>query len=358
MGGERPQADYEAPACAEPVEHTALRPKAGTGTRRADLLPTRAAETTLAKVLNRRFLGKSPLAAWLRLNERAFALLPSGALKLRAVQAYARCLHTLVRMCDSRTMYFGTFFMRNRPQLDLVLRLVGQRDPTAPALKVLVVACSIGAEVYSLVGTIRSRSPGINMTVTAIDVSADAMEFARRGRYPLYGCEFTGENIFERLTAEERTNLFESSGDCLSIRPWVREGITWLTGDAADPALAGQLGTHDMVFANNFLCHLHSADSEQCLRNIVRFVKPGGYLFVSGVDLDARAKVVKDLRLVPVTDLLEEIHAGDPSLIKDWPFRYWGLEAFDPQRADRDQSYASALRVPMRDPQVGDAAWA
>jgi hypothetical protein len=36
-------------------------------------------------------------------------------------------------------------------------------------------------------------------------------------------------------------------------------------------------------------------------------VKPDGYLFVSGVDLDVRTKVARDLGWKPVSDLLREI---------------------------------------------------
>jgi 2-polyprenyl-3-methyl-5-hydroxy-6-metoxy-1,4-benzoquinol methylase len=55
------------------------------------------------------------------------------------------------------------------------------------------------------------------------------------------------------------------------------------------------LGPKDMLVASNFLCHMATADAEKCLRNIAQLVNPGGYLFVSGVDLDVRTKVALDL---------------------------------------------------------------
>ena len=61
--------------------------------------------------------------------------------------------------------------------------------------------------------------------------------------------------------------------------------------DAADPELINILGPQDMVVASNFLCHMAPADAEKCLGNIAQLVSPGGYLFVSGVDLDVRTKV-------------------------------------------------------------------
>lgn len=54
-------------------------------------------------------------------------------------------------------------------------------------------------------------------------------------------------------------------------------------------------GLQDIVVANRFLCHIQPEEAEACLRNVARLVKPGGYLFVSGVDLGVRTKVARDL---------------------------------------------------------------
>jgi hypothetical protein len=72
---------------------------------------------------------------------------------------------------------------------------------------------------------------------------------------------------------------------------------------------------------------------------------PGGHLFVSGVDLDVRTKVARDLGWKPVPDFLEEIHEGDPSLRVSWPHKYWGLEPIDRRRSDWQIRYASVFRI-------------
>jgi hypothetical protein len=69
-----------------------------------------------------------------------------------------------------------------------------------------------------------------------------------------------------------------------------------------------------MVVASNFLCHMAPADAEKCLGNIARLVSAGGYLFVSGVDLDVRTKIALDLGWEPARELMTEIHDGDPSV--------------------------------------------
>jgi 2-polyprenyl-3-methyl-5-hydroxy-6-metoxy-1,4-benzoquinol methylase len=87
-----------------------------------------------------------------------------------------------------------------------------------------------------------------------------------------------------------------------------------MRGDASDPELPVLLGPQDIVVAKRFLCHMVPADAEKTLRNIARQVKSRGYLFVSGVDLDLRARVAQQMGWQPVTDLMKEIHEGDVSL--------------------------------------------
>ena len=86
--------------------------------------------------------------------------------------------------------------------------------------------------------------------------------------------------------------------------------------------------------------------AEECLYNIGDLVKPGGYLFVSGVDLDIRTRVAKQLGWQPVQELLEEIHYGDPRMGAGWPWNYSSLEPLNKKRRDWRLRYASAFQLP------------
>ena len=76
----------------------------------------------------------------------------------------------------------GTFFFRNRPELDLLLRLLNQK-PKGSALDVAVLACSKGAEVYSISFAIRCSGQDLNVRLHALDIDRDILEFAERGVY-------------------------------------------------------------------------------------------------------------------------------------------------------------------------------
>ncbi len=139
--------------------------------------------------------------------------------------------------------------------------------------------------------------------------------------------------------------MCEVEGDQVTIRPWLKDGITWLRGDVGDPKVIKAIGPQDIVVANRFLCHMQPEAADSCLRKIARLVKGGGYLFVTGIDLDVRTRVAQEMGWKPVTDLIKEIHDGDTSLHRGWPLEYWGLEPFRQDRPDWKTRYAAVFRL-------------
>ena len=208
-----------------------------------------------------------------------------------------------------------------------------------------VLGCSNGAEVYSILATLRTSRPELKIALQAVDISSDVLEIARRGAYSLTAPEFVGERIFQRMSEAEISRMFNREADEVLVQSWVKEGTTWRVGDVRDPELLEVLGSQDIVVANNFLCHMNPVDAEACLRHIARYVRPGGILIVSGVDLDVRTKVATDEGWKPVAELVEEVHDGDPSLRRDWPMNYWGLEPLDKKRQNWAVRYAAAFQI-------------
>ena len=266
-------------------------------------------------------------------------------------RAYGRLLHAVARRYAQRAQAFTTLFLRNKPELALMRRLLDRNAPGS-SLDISVLGCSNGAEVYSILWTIRSARPDLRLTIYAVDIIQEILEFAERGVYSLRddatwnGMTHQYESIFARLTHEEMEAMCEVEDDLVRVRPWLKEGIIWQCGDAGDPELIGVLGYQDIVVANRFLFHMKQPAAERCLRNIARLVKPGGYLFVSGIDLDVRAKVARAMGWKPVTDLIREIYEGDPSMMSGmWPLTYWGLEPFSDKRPDWKIRYASAFQI-------------
>jgi SAM-dependent methyltransferase len=186
------------------------------------------------------------------------------------------------------------------------------------------------------------------LNLHAVDISKEAVEFAKGGVYSLANSQLTGTQILEAVTPSEMDELFHSDGDVATVKSWIKEGINWHVNDAGDPETIEVLGLQDIVVANNFLCHMDPSEAERCLRNIARLVRPYGYLFVSGIDLDVRTKVACDLGWKPIQELLEEIHEGDPYLRRYWPGRYAGLEPLNKRKQDWRTRYAAAFQIVPR----------
>jgi chemotaxis methyl-accepting protein methylase len=306
------------------------------------------------------------LRPYLSINRRIWVRLPASIRFHFPGRVYGRHLHSLVCMNSERNQNHSTFFLRNRPELQLMCRLLDQK-PHGSSLDLSVFACSKGAEVYSILWAIRSARPDLKVHTNALDISQEIVEFAKKGVYSKNSLEVArarkhecvtevrdatwvdqNVSIFERLTDSELESLFEINGDQASIRPWLRENITWRTADANAPELPSVIAPQDIVVANRFLCHMDAATAEKCLRNIARVVKPGGYLFVSGIDLDVRTKVARSLNWKPVPEQLKEVHEGDISIMNGWPLEWWGVEPFCKDLPDWRIRYAAVF-------QIGDA---
>jgi chemotaxis methyl-accepting protein methylase len=303
---------------------------------------------------------------YLSTSRSIWGRLPLRLTSWRLIRAYGLHVHKMIQCHEERWQRLGTFFFRNRSELQLLIRLLGHKRQGS-TLDVAILACSKGAEVYSFSYAIRCGRPDLNLRLRAMDIDEDVLRFAAGGTYSLVRQDAPDDpnsspsaagadvaiktyrdqhrSIFERMSSGEREELFDQTGTEVKVKARFRDGITWQLGDAGAPDLSDVLGFQDIVVANRFLCHMHPDEAERCLRNLARLVKPGGYLFVSGVDLGVRSKVARELGWEPVTESIQEIHEGDPSLRRDWPLEYWGLEPFDQSRVDWKIRYASVFRL-------------
>jgi hypothetical protein len=111
------------------------------------------------------------------------------------------------------------------------------------------------------------------------------------------------------------------------------------------PTRLRTIGPQEIVVANRFLCPMGTVAAGNCLRVLSRLVKAGGYLFVTGVDLDVRTGFAREFGWTPVTKLMREIQEGDSSIRRGRPWNYWGLEPFDERRPDWAIRYSSVFRI-------------
>lgn len=232
-----------------------------------------------------------------------------------------------------------TRFFRNIPQLELIRDLTRETPRDVP-LKMAILGCSTGAELYSAVWMMRTSLRNREIQALGIDLSEAWIQTAATGIYPLHSAEVAG------ISPDTYAGLFSRHGDALRVQQWLKEGVRWWVGDVCSADLAAEFGLQDVVFANNFLFHMDDDRSASCLRNLARLGAPGGYLVLGGVDLDVRGRIVQELGLTPVTARLEDIYTAEQGMLAAWPFRFWGLEPIDRKRRDWPTRYSTVFRLP------------
>ena len=300
------------------------------------------------------------------IGERIPPSLVRSSLGLRLGRLIQRTVKSHARREQSTT----TFFLRNRPELDLVCSIFRDK-PHWAQIDIAVLGCSNGAEVYSIAWALRNARPDLDVHLHAVDIKKEVVEFAKRGVYSLPSSDVEtraddssesasaqvatktlnvrASSLFERMIGSEFDEMFELSRTDAFVHRNLREGITWHVSDANASDLSVVIGLQDVVFANRFLCHMPPAEAESCLINAMALVKPGGYLFVSGIDLEVRAQTAIKMGWRPVTTLIREIHEGDPSVLVGWPFKYWGLEPFDNRLPNWEYRYAAVFQNSVTD---------
>jgi len=255
-----------------------------------------------------------------------------------STQALGQWIHRRARRVHPRGGGCFTRFFRNMPQLELIRDLLFEQGGKAP-LRIVSLGCSTGAELYSLLWLMRTAKPAHAVQALGVDTEAECIQAAARGVYPCRVVEVA------KVSATSHARLFTKEEKTLVVQDWLKDTTTWIVGDACAPDLAARFGRHDLVLANNFLCHMSPGGAEACLRNLTQLVAPNGYLVVSGVDLDLRSRVLAALGFVPVTERCEEIHASEDRHAA-WPLRSWGLEPMDRTRQDWAARYATIFRAP------------
>ena len=98
-------------------------------------------------------------------------------------------------------MSIGTLFLRNRPLLECMCHLLQHRQRNSP-VKITVLGCSKGAEVYSISFALRSAQPELDVAINAVDISNEVIEVAKAGVYSLKrlgGLDWPDESLGPRM---------------------------------------------------------------------------------------------------------------------------------------------------------------
>lgn len=204
-----------------------------------------------------------------------------------------------IHQIDGVSEYAG-FIEENPEELDVLFQefLIGVtrffRDPEAfeylqdqiipdlvkgkargSAIRVWVPACSTGEEAYSIAIILREcvdklrPDADLKIQVFATDIDAQAIEVARKGRYPA--------NIEADVPPERLQRYFTPTDDGYLIKKIIRETVVFAPQDlTADPPFTKM----DLVSCRNLLIYFSSELQKKVLPIFHYALNPGGILFL------------------------------------------------------------------------------
>ena len=254
---------------------------------------------------------------------------------------YARLAHHRVLSSGRRSQsHIYTSFHRSPYQLEAltsrVIPFIGRGMPPRN-LSINVVACSTGAEPYTITSELIAKFPELDFNVCASDLHEDTVARAKAAQY-------TSAEVFlnEDIPDEFVVRTFDRAGEDHIIKPEIRKKVSFTRADLLDPTFATRFEPADIVFAQNVLFHLDPADAVIAFDNILGLLKDRSALFVDGMELDMRERMTAKAGLTPLTYKCREIHshARRHSPARWWKY-YYGAEPYLVFRRGRQRRYST-----------------
>lgn len=248
----------------------------------------------------------------------------------------------LLRTVERTSTHTYTCFYRAPAQLAAlvgpVMDFLGNPEKTGQRLDIVLMACSSGAEVYTLASWLMQELPQLDFHITASDLHQSMADKAALGEY---GPDEALQS--EYITPEFIERTFDRQGDRYIVKPEIRAKATFSQANLLDSeGLKDRFGPAQLVFAQNVLFHLKPADVEIAFANLYRMMAPRSALFIEGMDQDLRIKLTEKYGLEPLLEdqrrIYSETRVHTP---KDWWNYYWGSEPYFPLRPDRERRYGT-----------------
>jgi hypothetical protein len=102
-----------------------------------------------------------------------------------------------------------------------------------------------------------------------------------------------------------RDRLFQRRGD-LHGRVRFEKQETWSC--LSDRYLCRNIGTADIVFAQNFLLHMNPPDARKAFDNVCHLLNERAAFFVDGIDLNIQRDETLGNKLIPLDYMIPQIH--------------------------------------------------
>jgi chemotaxis protein methyltransferase WspC len=174
-----------------------------------------------------------------------------------------------------------TWFFRDHGPFAYLRHYLGERGRQKTGkekTRILSVPCSTGEEPYSIVITLLEAGMAPDeFAVDAVDVSENALQIAREGRY--------GRGSFRGGAGEMGRRYCHEAAGMVRLSDQVVSRVRFFRDNLLRPAALAELPTYDVVFCRNLLIYLHMQAKETAFANIDRLLRPGGVLIAGHAEV-------------------------------------------------------------------------
>ena len=246
---------------------------------------------------------------------------------------------------DSHTY---TAFYRSPGQLDLLVGAVAEylgvgKNSQNRSLIINVVAGSSGAEAYSMASVLLAKFPDLDFEIFSSDLHDATVAKGKAGVY-------AADEINKLEIPEEFiNNTFDFDGKAYRVKDHIRRKVRFFKANIIADDLGQIYPKGDIICIQNVLFHLADLAAYQAFTNTLATAKEKSVIFMDGMSLSMRLRLVRQHKLVPFTENLKQIHEEARRHIpRDWWNYYYGLEPYLFFIPNKSKRYGTVFRYDLR----------
>ena len=184
-------------------------------------------------------------------------------------------LETAVELLTTNETYFCREPQQLRAFGDEILPMLAQENARERRLRVWSAGCSTGEEAYTI-AIMLSRSglfAGWELDVLGSDISRRVLTVARAGTY--------GPHAFRSSESEAAKPWFShANGEKLTVRPAIRELVTFAHLNLLDGNALAVVGRVDVVFCRNVMIYFDLPARKRVAATFHQKLRDGGFLLL------------------------------------------------------------------------------
>jgi chemotaxis protein methyltransferase CheR len=200
-------------------------------------------------------------------------------LKLSSYRAYYDLIvadktgESLIAMIDALSTNH-TLFLREAAHFDFLRTVLLPGLRKRSRIDVWSAPCSTGEEPYSIAITLFEElgtPPQPSVHIRAVDISTKALDTARAGTYPEGRLAGLPVPLLKRYFRESAPGRF-------TVVPEIHHAVEFKRANLIEPLV--ETSTYPLIFCRNMMIYFDKPTQEKVLRELVRRLEPGGYLFI------------------------------------------------------------------------------